>query len=89
MLVKASNCLILAIFEAFSCLFHLDLLLNFKKLEHYYGKLKYEWNEFDEDPSIYVLCCLISNFEAFRLLNLEVFEAAYLKNWVYVRYKPK
>ena len=25
------NCLILAIFEAFSCLFYRDLLLNFKK----------------------------------------------------------
>ena len=31
-----------------------------------------------EDPSIYVLCCLISNFEAFRLLNLDVFEALLL-----------
>ena len=31
MLVKASNCLILANFEAFSCLFHFDLLLNLKK----------------------------------------------------------
>ena len=31
-----------------------------------------------KDPSIYVLCCLISNFEAFRLLNLEVFEALLL-----------
>ena len=35
-------------------------------------------NGFDEDPSIYVLCCLISKFEAFRLLNLEVFEALLL-----------
>ena len=74
--MKASNCLILVIFEAFSCLFHRDLLL--KKLEHYFGRHKYEWNGFDEDPSIYVLCCLISNFEAFRLLNLEVFEALLL-----------
>ena len=34
----------------------------------------------DEDPSIYVLCCLflISNFEAFRLFNLELFEALLL-----------
>ena len=47
-------------------------------IEHYYGWLKYEWNGFDEDPSIYVLCCLISNFEAFRLLNLELFEALLL-----------
>ena len=35
-------------------------------------------NGFDEDLSNYVLCCLISNFEAFRLLNLEVFEALLL-----------
>ena len=40
--------------------------------------MKYEWNGFNEDPSIYVLCCLTSNFEAFRLLNLEVFEALLL-----------
>ena len=33
---------------------------------------------FDEDPSIYILCCFISNFESFRLLNLEVFEALLL-----------
>ena len=39
---------------------------------------------------IYVLCCLISNFEAFGLLNSEVFEALLLikkliiKNWVYI-----
>ena len=46
-------------------------------------------NGMDEDPSIYVLCCLISNFEAFRLLNLDVFEALLLikkllikKKWV-------
>ena len=76
--MKASSCLVLAIFEAFSCLFHRDLLLNFFKLEHYYGWLEYEWNGFDEDPSIYVLCCLISNLEPFRLLNLEVFEALLL-----------
>ena len=35
-----------------------------------------EW--IDEDPSIYVLCCLITNFEAFILLYLEVFEALLL-----------
>ena len=33
---------------------------------------------FDEDPSIYVLRCLISNFEDFRLLDLELFEALLL-----------
>ena len=90
--MKASNCLILAIFEAFGCLFHLDLLLNFLKLEHYYGWLKYEWNGFDEDSSINVLCCLISNFEAFRLINLEVLEALLLikklliKNWMELKF---
>ena len=38
-----------------------------------------------------LLCCLIANFEAFRLLNLELFEALLLmkkllikKNWVYL-----
>ena len=77
-LVKASNCLILANFWAFSCLFHRNPMLTFFKLEHFYGWLKYEWNGFVEYPSIYVLCCLISKFEAFRLLNLEVFETLLL-----------
>ena len=39
MLLKASNCLILAKLLNFgqlvSCLFHRDLLLNLKKTEHY------------------------------------------------------
>lgn len=44
MLVKASNCLDLAIFEAFSCFIHHNLLHNFKNLEHYYCKTQ-TWME--------------------------------------------